>query len=243
MVEHHFVAIKQRYEVGVDLHAPPVQIFIDGVDTGGAFQLSDGLLTVWRPGGREAPLRYQLNNIDRLVATDLKFSYPEDAFDLQRWCVQALEDFGRGPNKVVIRVTPDNREEMLRLGLKPDSEVHHQPGGTLRIVLYVDRWRWLVPLVASFGGGVVIDEPRELREAVRQHHASALAAYQDEPVHPFGTDAEDYRNDDSRLRATRGRTPRKIREQGRRPRWNQRFAINGLKMLGGSVLKPADRRK
>jgi predicted DNA-binding transcriptional regulator YafY len=125
---------------------------------------------VWKAGEwwlvaappHEAPLRYQLNNIDRLVATDLKFSYPEDAFDLQRWWVQALEDFGRGPNKVVIRVTPDNREEMLRLGLKPDSEVHHQPDGTLRIVLYVDRWRWLVPLVASFGGGV-IEDPFELR--------------------------------------------------------------------------------
>ena len=163
---------------------------------------------------REAPQRYQLNNVDRLAATDLKFAYPE-AFELQGWWRQALEDFGRGPNRVVIRVMPGSREEMLRLGLKPDSEVHHDQDGTMRIVLYVDRWRWLVSLVASFGSDVVIEEPPDLREAIRVHHENALKAYR-KPMataHP-AISTTDYRNDDSRLRATRGRTPGSIREVG-----------------------------
>jgi predicted DNA-binding transcriptional regulator YafY len=159
----------------------------------------------------EAPQRYQLNNIDRLVATDLRFAYPQDTFDLRSWWRQALENFGRGPNRVVIRVMPGSREEMLRLGLKPDSEVHYAPDGAVRIVLFVDRWRWLVPLVASFGGDVVIEEPAELRAAVRQHHADAVKAY-DEDTPDTDPPGEDYRNDDSRLRATRGRTPGVVHE-------------------------------
>ncbi len=112
-----------------------------------------------------------------------------------------------------MRVFASGREEMLRLGLKPDSEVHHEPDGTVRIVLYVDKWVWLVPLVASFGSDVIVDEPAELRGAIRQHHADALKAYdvqgdQGEP----SVDAANYRNDDSRLRSTRGRNPRSVRD-------------------------------
>lgn len=112
-----------------------------------------------------------------------------------------------------MRIFASGREEMLRLGLKPDSEVHHEPDGTVRIVLYVDKWLWLVPLVASFGSDVIVDEPAELRAAIHQHHADALKAYEarngaGEPVRG----AANYRNDDSRLRSTRGRNPRSLRE-------------------------------
>jgi predicted DNA-binding transcriptional regulator YafY len=165
---------------------------------------------------QEAPQRFQLNNIDRVTVSDLKYTYPDESFDLQRWWIQALEDFGRGPNKVVITIQPAAREEMLRLGLKPDSEIHHEPDGTIRMVLYVDRWRWLVPLIASYGPDVTITEPTELRDALRQHHADALAAYdqltseRDATVVDLRPSTTDYRNDDSRLRSTRGRTPRSI---------------------------------
>ncbi|WP_280471266.1 helix-turn-helix transcriptional regulator [Nocardia cyriacigeorgica] len=158
------------------------------------------------------PQRYQLNNIDRLTATDLKFVYPETTFNLKDWWRQALEDFGRGPNRVVIRVRPGSREEMLRLGLKPDSEVHHDPDGTTRIVLYVDRWKWLIPLVASFGSDVIIEQPPELRAALRQHHADAAAAYDTPEPDSNSSRPSDFRHDDSRLRATRGRTPGSIRD-------------------------------
>ncbi|MGH3932984.1 MAG: helix-turn-helix transcriptional regulator [Pseudonocardiaceae bacterium] len=157
--------------------------------------------------------RYRLNPVDRLVRTDLRFTHPEDKFELRRWWTQALEDHGRGPNRVVLRVLPSGREEMLRLGLKPDSEVHHDDDGTVRIVLYVDKWLWLVPLIASFGSDVVVEEPADLRAAVRQHHADALRVY-DAQGNGATTAAHsaDYRNDDSRLRSTRGRNPRSVRE-------------------------------
>ena len=176
---------------------------------------------VWKGGEWwlvAAPLRgdaqrYRLNHIDRIVRTDLTFTHPEEKFDLREWWTKALEDYGRGPNRVTMRVFPSGREEMLRLGLKPDSEVHHEPDGTVRIVLYVDKWRWLVPLLASFGSDVILDEPADLRAAIRQHHADALKAYEalDTASGP-AADAANYRNDDSRLRSTRGRNPRSARE-------------------------------
>jgi hypothetical protein len=92
---------------------------------------------------------------------------------------------------------------MLRLGLKPDSDVHLDPDGTTRLVLHVDTWQWLIPLVASFGADVTITEPDELRAQLAAYHARALTAY---PEHHDAPSA-DYRNDDSRLRTTRSRTP------------------------------------
>jgi predicted DNA-binding transcriptional regulator YafY len=158
---------------------------------------------------RGDPERFRLNHIDRLVRTDLTFTHPGDAFDLRQWWTQTLEDFGRGPNQVRLRVHPPGREEMLRLGLKPDSEIIHEPDGTIIIVLYVDRWQWLVPLVASFGADVTVEEPAGLRADLRSHHERALRTYLDAD----NAANADYRNDDSRLRATRGRNPRSVRPQ------------------------------
>lgn len=56
---------------------------------------------------RGEPARYRLNHIDRLIRTDLRFSHPEEAFDLRQWWTQTLEDYGRGPNRVVLGVRVD----------------------------------------------------------------------------------------------------------------------------------------
>lgn len=102
------------------------------------------------------------------------------------------------------------REEMLRLGLKP--EVHHDDDGTVRIVLYVNKWLWLVPLIASFGtmsgsrSQLTCAPPcvsiTPMRSGLRR---SRQRRYD-------GRAPADYRNDDSRLRSTRGRNPRSVRE-------------------------------
>jgi predicted DNA-binding transcriptional regulator YafY len=148
--------------------------------------------------------RFKLNNIDRVTKTDLQFRYPDD-FDLAAWWKQALEDYGRGTTRVVLLVQPDSREEMLRLNLKPDSEVRDGDDGVLFLTLYVDRWRWLIPLLATFGSQVEALEPTELVQAIRNHHEAALRMYHTAPPQR-ASNATPFRNDDSRLRATRGRT-------------------------------------
>ena len=160
------------------------------------------------------PARYRLNHIDRLARTDLRFAHPEDAFDLQQWWTQSLEDRGRGTQRVALLVQPAAHDEMLRLGLKPDSRVEYERSGAARIVLYVDRWHWLVPLIASFGADVTVTEPEELRSAIQDHHRRALASDRyDAPVDkPL-----DFSSDDIRLRSTRGRNPRTTEQsRGRR---------------------------
>ncbi|SEM81414.1 helix-turn-helix transcriptional regulator [Streptacidiphilus jiangxiensis] len=152
--------------------------------------------------------RFRLNLVDRLTLTDLRFTPPED-FDVRTWWTAAMEDFGKGPTRVELHVAPSARDELLRLSLKSTSQLHDQPDGSLLIVLFVDRWHWLVPLVTSYGPDVVVTEPAELRDAVAGHLRAALAAY--EPIPAPGADGapDGFRTDDSRLRSTRGRTPRK----------------------------------
>lgn len=155
----------------------------------------------------EPPARYRLNLVDHLALTDLRFAYPEDGeFHLQGWWTAEMEAYGKGETHVVLHVQPAARDELLRLTLKSNSEVERTTDGGLVIRLYVDRWEWLVPLVTSYGADVLVAEPTELREAILAHLRGALDAYErtakiDPEAVPNG-----FRNDDSRLRSTRGRT-------------------------------------
>ncbi|MFJ8957417.1 helix-turn-helix transcriptional regulator [Streptomyces sp. NPDC102381] len=150
------------------------------------------------------PRHFQVNTIERVIATDLKFIYPAD-FSLKDWWRQALEDFGRGSTRVSMRISPDCRGEMLRLDLKPDSEVQHNADGTTTIALYVDDWAWLIPIVASFGSGVAVEEPTALQQAIRRHHKEALQAYSAEPDSAgVGAEQSD-ETQERRIWATRGR--------------------------------------
>lgn len=155
----------------------------------------------------EPPTRYRLNLVDYLALTDLRFSYPDDEFHLQSWWASAMEAHGKGETRVVLRAQPAVRDELLRLTLKSTSEVEHTPDGGLVIRLYVDRWEWLIPLVSSYGGDVLIEEPAELRDAIVAQLRRALDAYEDAARIALEVVAAGLRNDDSRVRSTRGRTP------------------------------------
>lgn len=155
----------------------------------------------------EPPRRYRLNLVDHLALTDLRFSYPEgDEFHLQGWWTAEMEAYGKGETRVVLRAQPAARDELLRLTLKSNSEVEHTADGGLVIRLYVDRWEWLVPLVTSYGADVLAEEPAELRQAIVAHLRGALDAYEQAATIDLEAVANGFRNDDSRLRSTRGRT-------------------------------------
>ncbi|MGH3833400.1 MAG: helix-turn-helix transcriptional regulator, partial [Pseudonocardiaceae bacterium] len=154
----------------------------------------------------EPPTRYRLNLVDHLALTDLRFSYPTEGFHLRSWWTTALEEHGTGDTRVVLHAHPAARGELLRLTLKPNSEVEHTADGGLVIRLYVDRWEWLIPLVTSYGGDVLIEEPAELRDAIVVHLRRALGAYDNAAQADVETVPAGFRNDDSRLRSTRGRT-------------------------------------
>ncbi|MFF4583375.1 helix-turn-helix transcriptional regulator [Streptomyces sp. NPDC001373] len=153
-----------------------------------------------------APARYRLNLIDRIRPTDLSFPYPED-FSVRTWWNEAMEEFGKGDTRVDLAVSAAARDELLRLSLKKNSEVTHHDDGSLTLVLYVDQWEWLIPLVTSYGPDVTVIGPDELRQATAAHLTAALAAY-DTPRPPAAPIPAQAAEDDARLRSTHGRSPR-----------------------------------
>ncbi|WP_280216669.1 helix-turn-helix transcriptional regulator [Nocardia neocaledoniensis] len=155
----------------------------------------------------ESVTRYRLNLIDQISATDLRFTYPTQ-FVLREWWTEAMEEYGKGEQLVQLRVNSSARAEMSRLTLKSTSEVASTPDGGLVIRLWVDRWEWLIPLVTSYGTDVLVEHPDALRTAVITHLKSTLDAYAEQGLPPNEAElGADYRNDDSRLRSTRGRAP------------------------------------
>lgn len=54
---------------------------------------------------------------------------------------------------------------------------------------------------------MLVEEPAELRDAIVRHLKRALGAYERASRIDWETVAAGFRNDDSRLRSTRGRTP------------------------------------
>ncbi|WP_063002561.1 MULTISPECIES: helix-turn-helix transcriptional regulator [Nocardia] len=155
----------------------------------------------------ETVTRYRLNLVDQLGPTDLRFAYPE-LFNLQDWWAAEMEAYGKGDVLVQLRVAPNARDELSRLTLKTSSKVTSTPDGGLIIQLYVDRWEWLIPLVTSYGADVLVETPTPLRHAITAHLTRALDAYAKEAFSEANgsqRSTSDYRNDDSRLRSTRGR--------------------------------------
>jgi predicted DNA-binding transcriptional regulator YafY len=147
--------------------------------------------------------RLSLNAIERLLLTDATFVYPED-FRLTEWWAESVESYGTGPTPVILKVSPGARDELARLSLKSTSRVEASDDGGMTITLFVDRWEWLVPLVASYGSDVVVVEPPALATALVAHLRRAISSYAEAGRDEAATETT-FDSDDSRLRTTRGR--------------------------------------
>jgi predicted DNA-binding transcriptional regulator YafY len=144
--------------------------------------------------------RYRLERIRAIHRTGQRFEHPA-GFHLAAWWDEETHRFGQGDVRVQLEVSERSADEFLRLDLKENSEVVRNRDGSARVTLYVDRWEWLVPLVASYAGEVVVTEPDDLRRAVIDHFERGLRAFgARRPRRGRG-----YVNDDSRLRASHGR--------------------------------------
>lgn len=144
--------------------------------------------------------RYRLGRIQAVHRTDRRFERPQD-FDLAAWWDEDTHRYGQGDVKVDLEVSAGAADEFLRLDLKENSQVVRNRDGSARVTLFVDRWEWLVTLVASYAGEVVVTEPDGLRRAIVDHFERGLRAFgAGRPRRSRG-----YVDDDSRLRASHGR--------------------------------------
>lgn len=147
--------------------------------------------------GKTMRIRFgRIVSVERLCA---RFEYPE-YFSLAQWWTNEIASFGKGDIKVVLQARGHACSEIMRLARNDTTEVSIE-GGTLQLVLYVDRWQWLVPLLLSYAGSVYVLEPHDLRESIIEHLSKAYAGYTSSQVtYEAGTIG-----DNLHLMATRGR--------------------------------------
>lgn len=152
-------------------------------------------------GGR---FRCRLARITSASVTSKGFGYPAD-FELKRWWTQELEGFGKGDLPIRLRVRPGAQGDFRRLALKTESLVESD-GEDAIYTLFVDEWRWLVPLVLSHSPNVIVIGPELLRVAVAESLMESLALHG--AVGAGGSPSPPSRasGDDSARRATRGAT-------------------------------------
>lgn len=148
-----------------------------------------------------AIFRERLAHLARVERTGLSFVAPQD-FSLESWWRDEMERFGKGDVKVVFLADRAAAQELRRLNLKKESEVEEFEDGGLRISLYVDDWRWLVPLLAAFGPSVVVQEPDALRSELLATFQHSIARYEAGVPEDHGLGES---GGDARLRSTRGR--------------------------------------
>jgi predicted DNA-binding transcriptional regulator YafY len=144
------------------------------------------------------PFRIRITRVESVTQTSRRFERPA-GFDLAHWWEEHKHAYGRGSTEVDLRVAPD-AHEFLQIDLKDDSRVEPMSDGWTRVRLFVDRWEWLVPMIAPYGSSVLVDAPTALRAAIIALHREALAAYEGEEQHPRPRPA----TDDTRLRASHG---------------------------------------
>jgi predicted DNA-binding transcriptional regulator YafY len=148
--------------------------------------------------------RERLHNLSRIDETDLSFSTPE-GFQLETWWKDEMQCFGHGSTRVTFVADASAADDLRNLNPKEDSIFESLPDGRLRVTLFVDRWNWLVPLLASYGASVLVEEPVELRSAMRELFECGAALYQLGSPPTNGADRPLRQAGDSRLRSTRGR--------------------------------------
>jgi predicted DNA-binding transcriptional regulator YafY len=129
---------------------------------------------VGRSTSSDGIIRYRASRFLEIEVTESQFKYPRN-FDLRKWWDNELEAFGAGPIRVRLLAGEDARDELLGLAGKEDTNFADR-GDRLELTLHVDRWAWLVPLLLSFAGSVVVEEPPALRKAVVVALHAGLAA-------------------------------------------------------------------
>lgn len=144
--------------------------------------------------------RYRASRLLDVEREGGKFAYPEN-FVLRDWWEAELEGFGKGKIPVRLLAGAGAREELLQLARKEETEFQ-DADGRLRVTLHVDRWEWLIPLLLSFGGSIVVEQPAALRSAVARAYREGIRAQEDGvPRREPGPGVQG----DVRVRATRGR--------------------------------------
>lgn len=143
--------------------------------------------------------RIRSSRILKVENDNKKFKRPEN-FNLAHFWATNMDSFGKGDVRVVLRIEKSAFEDFEYFGLKDTSVVERLENYWL-VTLFVDRWEWLIPLILSYSGDVIVLEPESLKKQIIdeiQTHLSAQLLGENPIKREFGPS-------DIRARATRGR--------------------------------------
>lgn len=140
--------------------------------------------------------RYRVSRIITMQILKGKFSYPNN-FNLKEWWNSELEEFGKGEIEINLLVKPDAFSELNQITLKNNSKISYL-GESIHLTLYVDKWQWLLPLLLSYSGSIIVLKPLELRKEIITIMKNTINEYDK----GFPENKLKYLNDDSRKRAT-----------------------------------------
>lgn len=119
---------------------------------------------------------YALHRIVRAIRTDETVKRPE-GFDLDAYIRSGALQFGTGENiRLKAELSEDLAQILRETPLAPDQRINEQDGAIELAAAVADSWqlRWWI---LSQGAGIVVREPRQLRDEIKENLREALAAY------------------------------------------------------------------
>jgi len=145
--------------------------------------------------------RIRTSRIKEIRYTEETFQYPKE-LNIESWWKKDLMDFGCGNIEVILEAYGDAIPEMMELTTKPEN-IRKMENGVLTMIMHVDNYDWLVPIIMSYAGKVYPVAPIELNERIAKLVAIMRQQYQDVDVKEIGNEIEFDINNDARQRIAR----------------------------------------
>jgi len=177
-------AKRQRFEVWVDYHPlrrpEPTRWRIRPFRFG-SNPMSDGLYLFCegtRNGQNYIPLSLRFDRILNVHLTDDRFDIAEMArfrsYDGNVWSVWGSD---REPVHVLLRFEPRHYDRLLETIWHRTQQIHVDEAGYVLFSLEVSEPQEMVPWIRSWGSGVVVIEPEDLRQRIIRSVQRQLQAY------------------------------------------------------------------
>lgn len=101
-------------------------------------------------------------------------------FDLYASWHAELESFGKGSTRVILRIGQGAIPEFENFNWKEENRIEKFTDHWI-VEMMVDRYEWIMPLVLSYSGEVIILEPDGLKSKIINAARAVIAAHGEEP--------------------------------------------------------------
>lgn len=126
---------------------------------------------------RQSLRTFRLDRIKELELRDQEFQI-EEGFDIHAYLEAEFKD--QPVVRARLRFTPEAAN--LAVGLPGRESLKEYPDGSLELILAAPDLNWLASMTLSFANLVIVLEPPELKDMVREWALATAALYKDESL-------------------------------------------------------------